>query len=1017
MSYAEYGSRIFMPINLKTEKFLVRDEEIAQVKSGHRLKMYDSYLDIRTWSPKQLETFQYFRDVTENQNVGKIVPIDHLFEIINDLTSHSELLMLREELQRYKSLELTPEQEKQLQMSGLNIPEDKFEVEELENENDETTVSELSEVTVAQKSNLNSYSHFTSTESLTLETKTYDSDGTSQVSSNSSTIDEQVTLSNRSYDSRERESTTASIDSERTRIIKNESMIISLENALGVKKAEIEEMKEKMRNLVGELRERDVKNKNLQDHVLNMQRQLELMKERNSAVEEYKKISSGKNLIDQLKTKLDEKRNQCIELTKEINKLRQNYNDDQVRAERDDLNNKLEEFFRSLKSFGVEPSEKGMEKILRERKELIKSEKHWHLQCLDREEEIAELSHLIDRMCNKHQERENELKQSIEHLTTESRNKNTKLDEYKDKMSSMLQSFENKIQYEKSLADRNVEDENIDKALSFYLRKSVDKFNEFSEAFECLRSGGGDRAGSSEMEQLKNELMEPMKELKNQIVKRTNEANMYLTRYEECQRILQVQSEELKELRDAKHKFYDNSSMVEELQQSASKMELKFIDLHKEHYNLTNTIQNLTSELAQKNEQIIDLETERDSLTCKVTSSAIELQSKDEKIACLKLENQKIEEKLKGAEENAARVQSEMKDLKHESDIINQLSFLQKEIAKYGKEKKKLEESISHLQEEFRTCRSSNQTLDDSLNDRLKERESLQDKITTMKQNISHLSNELTFNNFDGRNIMGLPVKLCESIRTLKKRLQGFSSGPEDIRQSNNDRLENDVEDYQSQLFGSCHNDEKTLRKSEIFYNRNLQFVEGSEDGLHKVDFKGCPDGVKGTRREGELSSGEKDDRSLRGDTPENVQKEKNLAGDYERKGFPGEGQYYNNPVGTKIWTSNFGEKSPQKTALFIKPETIGNETPKVSVFRNPQSLFSDAKNTINVHSIGQTNMRAPFYDRSPLNERYGKELPTARYEYQIRSDNTSMPNKIFQMDASNRNFITACSVRRKNEN
>lgn len=69
MSYAEYGPRIFMPISLKTEKFLVRDEELAQVKSGHRLKMSDSFLDPRTWSPKYLETFEYYRDVTENQNV------------------------------------------------------------------------------------------------------------------------------------------------------------------------------------------------------------------------------------------------------------------------------------------------------------------------------------------------------------------------------------------------------------------------------------------------------------------------------------------------------------------------------------------------------------------------------------------------------------------------------------------------------------------------------------------------------------------------------------------------------------------------------------------------------------------------------------------------------------------------------------------------------------------------------------------------------------------------------------
>ncbi|XP_015117967.1 centromere protein F [Diachasma alloeum] len=1019
MSYAEYGARIFMPVNLKTEKFLVRDDEIAQVKSGHRLKMYDSFLDIRTWSPKQLETFQYFRDVTENQNEGKIVPIDYLIEIINDLSTHSEVLMLREELERYKSLELTPEQERQLQQKMRNegfidhrhmeITEDnKFEVEELEDENDETLVSEASDMTIPYNSNLNSYSHFTSTESLTPESKTYDSDVTSKVLSNSSTIDEQVTFSNRSCDSRGLESPTGSIDSEHTRIIKNESMIISLENALGVKKAEIEELKEKMRNLLGELKEREAKNKNLQDHLRSMQRQLEMMTERNSAIEEYKKIANGKNLIDQLKTKLDEKRDQCLELSKEINKLRQRENNDQVRAERDDLNNKLKEFLRSLKSFGVEPSEKGMEKILRERKELIESEKNWHLQCLDHEEEIAKLSHLIDRMCNKHQERENELKQIIENLKIESRSKNKKLDEYKDKMSSMLKGFEDKILHEKSMADRNVEDENIDRALSFYLRKSVDKFNEFSEAFECLRSGGGDSPGPrrDEIEQLKNELMEPMQELKNQIVKRTNEANLYLNRYEECQRIIEIQSEELRQLREIQHKFHENSSIVEELKKSKSKMELKFIELHKEHYNLTNTIHNLTSELALKNEQIINLETERDSLSCRLTSSAIELKSKDEKLNSLKRENSEIEGKLKEAEENAAKVQSEIKDLKHESDILNQLAFLQKEITKYGREKKKLEENISQLREEFNTCRTSNQTLNESLNDRVKERESLQDKIATMKQNISNLANELTFNNFDKRNVMSLPVKLCESIEVLKKRLQGSSSGSDDTRQNNNDSLENDVEEYQSQLFGSCNEGAKILRKSEIFFKRNLQIVDGSKDELHKVHFEGVNEGVKGVHQEKEqLSSGTNNGKIVMLDnTPEILQRDyKNFEGSYEgvRSAKESEGQYYVTiPASTKPRISSFIERNvPQKIELFVKPETMNSDPPKVSVFRNPQPFLPDMKNPMNVH-----NMRAPFYDSNPMSRRYLRHL-------------SGEAVKRFEIDASNKNFITACSARRKNDN
>ncbi|XP_063982265.1 centromere-associated protein E-like isoform X2 [Diachasmimorpha longicaudata] len=1010
MSYAEYGARIFMPINLKTEKFLVRDDELAQVKSGHRLKMYHSYLDIRTWSPKQLETFQYFRDVTENQNSGKIVPIDYLIEVINDLSTHSEVLMLREELDRYKSLELTPEQEKQLyekmrnkrfiEGEHMETTEDNFKINELE---DETLVSEASDMTIPYNSNLISYSSFTSTESLTPESKTYDSDVTSKVPSNSSTIDEEVTLSNRSCDSRGLESTSGPIDSERTRIIKNESMIISLENALGVKKAEIAELREKMRNLVGELRERETKNKNLQDHL---------------------RIANGKNLIDQLKTKLDEKREQCLEMSKEINKLRQRQNNDEVRAERDDLNNKLQELLRSLKSFGVEPSEKGLEKILRERKELIESENNWHLQCLDHEEEIGKLSHLMDRMCNQHQERENDLTKTIENLKMESRNKNKKLDEYKDKMSTMLKTFEEKIIYQKSLADRNIEDGNIDRVLSLYLQKSVDKFTEISEAFECLRSteGDGPGPGTNEIEQLKNELMEPMQELKEQIVKKTNEANLYLNRYEDCQRIIEVQSEELKQLRGTQHKLDERSSIIEELKKSQSKMELKFVELHKEHYNLTNTIENLTSELSRKNEEIMNLETERDSLSCRLTSSGIELKSKDDKINSLKRENLEIEGKLKEAEANAVKIQSEIKVLKHESDIINQLSFLQKEITKYAKEKKRLEESILHLREEFKTCHSSNQTLDESLSEKIKEKESLQNKIAEMKENISNLSNELTFNNFDRRNIMSLPLKLCESIEVLKKRLQSSSSGTEHSRPSN-DRLENDVEEYQSQLFGNC-NDRTTIRKSEIFFNRNLQLMEGTKSGLHPIHFKGDDERGKSIHQENEqLSSGPTDGKIVMQDTPP-----KTVQGDYENlernyggvKSVKGSEGHYYVPVSadTKPWISNLIEKSvPQKSELFVKPEPVSNDPPKVSVFRNPQTFFRDIKSPVTIQSSGQSDMRAPFYDTASMNQRYGQDVQLPRYEYHIKLHDVPASKTTFQVDTSNKNFIRACSARRKNNN
>lgn len=74
--------------------------------------------------------------------------------------------------------------------------------------------------------------------------------------------------------------------------------------------------------------------------------------------------------------------------------------------------------------------------------------------------------------------------QIVENLQTDSKNKNKKLDEYKDKMSSMLKRFEDKMIYEKTMAERKVEDKSLDEALSFYLQKLMNKFHEFSEAFE-----------------------------------------------------------------------------------------------------------------------------------------------------------------------------------------------------------------------------------------------------------------------------------------------------------------------------------------------------------------------------------------------------------------------------------------------------------------------------------------------------------------------------------------------------
>lgn len=64
MSYAEYGSQIFLPKKSKIDKLFIRNDELSQVKSGCRLKINHSFWDIRAWSQNHVDNFRYFREVT-----------------------------------------------------------------------------------------------------------------------------------------------------------------------------------------------------------------------------------------------------------------------------------------------------------------------------------------------------------------------------------------------------------------------------------------------------------------------------------------------------------------------------------------------------------------------------------------------------------------------------------------------------------------------------------------------------------------------------------------------------------------------------------------------------------------------------------------------------------------------------------------------------------------------------------------------------------------------------------------
>ncbi|XP_076296844.1 uncharacterized protein LOC143217030 isoform X2 [Lasioglossum baleicum] len=119
MSYAEHGPRIFLAGKPNTGIPLTYgDYVLPRKRLEGRLKLHDSCSDIRAWSPNSLETSRYFRELNEHDSsIGKIIPVNVVVDNIIRLNSHTqtELQIVKKELQKYKSLKLTPKQEEQLQ--------------------------------------------------------------------------------------------------------------------------------------------------------------------------------------------------------------------------------------------------------------------------------------------------------------------------------------------------------------------------------------------------------------------------------------------------------------------------------------------------------------------------------------------------------------------------------------------------------------------------------------------------------------------------------------------------------------------------------------------------------------------------------------------------------------------------------------------------------------------------------------------------------------------------------------
>ncbi|XP_048508568.1 CAP-Gly domain-containing linker protein 1-like [Athalia rosae] len=135
MSYAEYGPRVFFiggfsNRNKKDEncgeseernKLLYGDYVLPRKRSEGRLKAFESCTDIRAWSKNTLDNSNYIRELSEHAKTpGKIVPLNVVIDNVIGLGAQTgnELVACKKELQRYKCLVLTPEQEYQLKISA-----------------------------------------------------------------------------------------------------------------------------------------------------------------------------------------------------------------------------------------------------------------------------------------------------------------------------------------------------------------------------------------------------------------------------------------------------------------------------------------------------------------------------------------------------------------------------------------------------------------------------------------------------------------------------------------------------------------------------------------------------------------------------------------------------------------------------------------------------------------------------------------------------------------------------------
>ncbi|CAG5099625.1 Protein of unknown function [Cotesia congregata] len=744
MSFAEYGSSIFF----MGKKPLDQGDGLANNNDkyfGCRLKMMDSCNDLRAW----IKTREMVPHLPEGMSV-------------EDVNRVKELEFLRRELAKYKALKLTPEQKKQLgqpdfgeefskgdwtifnffsnqldrltnyggTLLGASSP---TKIEEINNKGLPSARSKP----LKSKSRKNNIKRKSSTDISCSIPK----DSTSQSTSSQCGIADECESDSSSGSSRgynyqfnkrkvnrnctyDDESET-STDSNRSYIIKSESIIISLENELKAKESEVDELKNLSRDLKYSLQNRDMQIKNLKE-------------------------SLAKKLDDVAK------------LVKDAG----NY------------------------GAGIE----GMKALIRERNDLIEWKRQFEVHYSDQEYEIDRLNKLINRIEEERETQRLEMSRITEELEEELRNKSDEIDYYQEQINHYKEHTKQlKRELEKSNEAKekdSMSDRDLDSTFAMYLKKSSEQINQLSTA---LHGAGND------VEKSKNEI----DILKKQISQSLYNEKLYQSQWEECQKQIDSQINEIEKLRQYNDKLNKDIQNNVNLKYELNEMTSKVASLQKEHSNLTNKLKHLNECLKAKNYEVISLQEEKQNLEKKIASILAELEEKNSKINLLEQENSEIYKKLQDTEKDVKEVSEEIQSIKYNDEKILQIKMLEQQLMKRSKEKCKLEDAVKDLRKEYTECKNLNKQLEDNLTNK-------SNQIIIIKRDIKRLTSDLSDNIYSDGSIIKFPDKFHESLSILMKHVELEScneKGSTDFNDIDCDNIK-DREDSISKAFNDSDTDQ-----------------------------------------------------------------------------------------------------------------------------------------------------------------------------------------------------------------